>query len=55
MITILGLVREAKNVKMGTMHGVDDLFICHKLRVLGVPQPPRMAITIRWKLRLAIS
>lgn len=33
---------------MGHMQGISDLAICHKLRVRGYPQPPKVAHVVRW-------
>lgn len=49
MITVLGLVREAKFFKLGNIHGVDDLIICRRLRVLSVHRPPKTAKVVCWK------
>lgn len=49
MIIILWLILEAQNFKMGTAHGVDDLSICRRLRVLSVPRPPKTAIAVKWR------
>lgn len=37
MVTILGLIREVKKFKLGTMHVLEDLAICRQLRVPCVP------------------
>lgn len=45
---ILSLIQEAKYFKIGAMHGIDDLAICHRLGVPGVPKPPKIAMVVRW-------
>lgn len=49
MVTILSLVKEAQNFKMGMSHGLDDLVIYKKLHIPSIPHSPRLTITIRWK------
>lgn len=49
MTTILSLIREAQHFKLGTMHGVNDLLICRRLRVPAIPRSPRITIVLCWK------
>lgn len=45
---ILGLLQEAQHFKLGSMQGLTDLAICHRLRVPKNPIPPRVASVVRW-------
>lgn len=45
---ILSLIQESKHFKMGHMHGIEDLDVCHRLRIRGNPRPPRVVKSVKW-------
>lgn len=45
---ILGLIQEAKYFNLVSMHKLEDLAICHCLRVPGVPRPVKTTSVVRW-------